>query len=44
MSPSEHAVLYEINYCSKFNDLTLEEIENNFLKSLSNKFRHSIII
>lgn len=41
MSSNEHAVLYEINYCSKFNTLTLEEIEkveSKFLKVLSEKF------
>ena len=45
MSPSEHAVLYEVNYCSKLNTLTLEEIkniENNFLKALNNKFNASL--
>ncbi len=41
LGESKHAVLYEINYCSKTSTLTSEEIEgieNIFLKNLSEKF------
>ena len=37
----DHAVLYEVNYCSKFETLTLEgieDIENKFIPLLSSKF------
>jgi phenylalanyl-tRNA synthetase beta chain len=41
LNENEHAVLYEVNYCSKTSTLTsekIESIENNFLKTLSEKF------
>ena len=37
----EHAVLYEVNYCSKNATLTseeIEEVESKFIKELSEKF------
>ena len=41
LGEDKHAVLYEVNYCSKTSTLTSEEIEgieNIFLKNLSEKF------
>ncbi len=41
LSEDKHAVLYEVNYCSKISTLTsveIEVIENLFLKNLSEKF------
>ena len=41
MPSDQHAVLYEVNYCSKFETLTLEgieDIENKFIPLLSSKF------
>ena len=41
MPSDQHAVLYEVNYCSKFETLTLEEIEdieNKFIPLLNSKF------
>lgn len=41
MGDNEHAVLYEINYCSKFSTLTLEaieDIENEFMPIIESKF------
>ena len=38
---NEHAVLYEVNYCSKEHTLTSEEIEKieeKFLEKLNSKF------
>lgn len=40
-SSEEHAVLYEVNYCSKDTTLTsekIEEIEKHFLKELSDRY------
>ncbi len=42
LSENEHAVLYEVNYCSKISTLTseeIEDIENIFLKNLAEKFK-----
>lgn len=44
-SENEHAVLYEVNYCSKYSTLTFEQIENiekTFLKELSDKYGMSL--
>lgn len=41
----EHAVLYEVNYCSKHFTLTsakIEQIEDTFLKELSDKYNVSL--
>ena len=38
---NEHAVLYEVNYCSKEHTLTsekIESIEKDFLEKLNSKF------
>lgn len=42
LNENEHAVLYEVNYCSKTSTLTseeIEEVENIFLKTFSEKFQ-----